>query len=292
MAVATVGFFDGVHIGHRYFLQKLQTMAKELNTGSVVFSFSVSPRRILHSDYIPQLLTTKEERLQLLQQTGVDRVVMLDFERLQHLTAHDFLCMIHHDYGVDTLLMGYDHRFGSDGLTAFADYEKASVGTGVGLLQMEQYAEERVSSTLIRNLLSEGNVEEANHLLGYSYCIAGKVVEGKHIGRTLGFPTANIKLLSQDKLLPMAGVYKVLVYLQNESYAGLLNIGTNPTVGNNRLSIEVYIVGFDKNIYGEPIEVHLLSFVRKECRFGSLEALQQQIKQDLASLHIRQGADF
>lgn len=282
MAVATVGFFDGVHLGHRYLLQKLQTMAKELNTASVVFSFSVSPRRILHSDYIPQLLTTKEERLQLLQQTGVDRVVMLDFERLQHLTAHDFLCMIHRDYGVDTLLMGYDHRFGSDGLTAFADYEKASVGTGVGLLQMEQYAEEKVSSTLIRNLLSEGNVEEANHLLGYSYCIAGKVVEGKHIGRTLGFPTANIALSDKDKLIPASGVYTAEVMVQNRYYKGLLNIGSNPTTGDNHLSIEVYIIGFSGTVYGEPITVRMQRFLRHECKFDSLEALQAQIERDLA----------
>lgn len=282
MAVATVGFFDGVHLGHCYLLQKLQTMAKELNTASVVFSFSVSPRRILHSDYIPQLLTTKEERLQLLQQTGVDRVVMLDFERLQHLTAHDFLCMIHRDYGVDTLLMGYDHRFGSDGLTAFADYEKASVGTGVELLQMEQYTEEKVSSTVVRCLLTEGKIAEANRLLGYAYSLSGTVVEGKHIGRTLGFPTANIALSDKDKLIPASGVYTAEVMVQNRYYKGLLNIGSNPTTGDNHLSIEVYIIGFSGTVYGEPITVCMQRFLRHECKFDSLEALQAQIERDLA----------
>lgn len=288
MSVATIGFFDGVHTGHRYLLRELQTVAQEQGETSLVLTFRRHPREVLHRDYVPQLLTTPDERFRLLQQTGVDRVEMLQFEDIQQLTAQEFLLFIHQHYGVDTLLMGYDHHFGSDRLTDFSLYEQAAWKAGVALRQVSCYAAaDKVSSTTIRRLLKEGSIAAANRLLGYAYRLSGQVVEGRHIGRTLGFPTANIALSCEHKLVPCGGVYKVQVEWEGQCYDGLLNIGTNPTVGGEHLTLEAYIFDFDKDIYGATIQVSLLSFLREERKFASLEELQQQIQQDFARVRLQ-----
>lgn len=294
--IATIGFFDGVHKGHRYLFKQLNEESAARGLKPLIVTFEEHPRTVLQSDYIPKLLSTKEERKALLSAYG--EVVMLRFSTIRDLTAEQFMIRLKEEYGVEVLLMGYDHRFGSDGLRNPEDYCRVGAKQGIEVLRMEEYQDgtQHVSSTEIRTALEKGDVERAKELLGRPYALFGKVVHGKGLGRTIGFPTANIEPEEPNKIIPMAGVYEVKVKgerlkdegvneLANERVSGLgvtgiCNIDAKGT-------IEVHLLGYKGNLYGQNLTIQFMQFMRKERQFHSLDELQQQIKADVdSSLHL------
>ena len=306
--IATIGFFDGVHKGHRYLFKQLNEEAAARGLKPMIVTFEEHPRTVLQSDYIPKLLSTKEERKALLSAYG--EVVMLRFSTIRDLTAEQFMIRLKEEYGVEVLLMGYDHRFGSDGLRNPEDYCRVGAKHGIEVLRMEEYqaGTQHVSSTEIRTALEKGDVERAKELLGRPYALFGKVVHGKGLGRTIGFPTANIEPEEPNKIIPMAGVYLVRVRgewsLVNGEWSlvngewSLVNGEWSLVSGDCSLvkgicnvdakgTIEVHILDYKGDLYDQPLEIQFERFIREERQFHSLDELQQQIKADVdSSLHL------
>ena len=229
------------------------------------------------------MLTTNAERKALIEQYS--EVCFLDFSAVQHLTAEQFMRYLHDEQDVAALLIGYDHHFGSDRLKGFAEYEKIARKIGLHVERAHECLVDSfpVSSSRIRKLLAASQIDQVNRLLGYTYSISGIVEHGNAIGKTLGFPTANIRLNSA-KQLPASGVYSVMAQVDGVEYKGVANIGTNPTVGNEHLSLEVHLLDFQGDLYGEVLQISFLSFLREERQFASLEELKKQIKKDIQSL--------
>ena len=282
--VATIGFFDGVHVGHRFLIKELQDWGKELNMPSAVITFPEHPRQVLHSDYRPRLLDTFQEKMERLETTGIDYCIALDFTyELSLYSAADFIRLLAEEYHVKGLLIGYDHRFGHDRSDGFEQYVEYGGQVGMEVRKASPYDEEniRVSSSEIRRLLQEGKVEMANALLTYPYQLRGRIVSGYKVGRTIGFPTANIEVDSPYKLLPKVGVYAVWVELLGKRYKGMLYIGKRPTLQNgDNLTIEVNILGFSGNAYNDEITVSFVYAVREDKTFESVEALREQLERD------------
>ena len=284
-AIATIGFFDGVHKGHRYLFEQLRGFAGQYDERALIFTFLQHSRSVLTHD-CPPLLTTTEERERML--GGYGDVHVFDFAEVQPLTALQFLDYLADRWKVRHLLMGYNHHFGSDGRMSDEQYADIARQVGMKVLRAEPYSENdlRPSSTKIRNLLLQGDVAEANAMLGYDYQLTGRVVHGRMIGRQIGFPTANI-MPAADKLIPKAGVYRVEVRSQMSevrSQMALVNIGTNPTVGNTHQTIEVHIPGFEGDLYNQTLTLQFVERIRGEQRFDSLEELREQINKDLKSI--------
>lgn len=282
--VATIGFFDGVHVGHRFLIKELQDWGKELNMPSAVITFPEHPRQVLHSDYRPKLLDTFQEKMERLETTGIDYCIALDFTyELSLYSAADFIRLLAEEYHVKGLLIGYDHRFGHDRSDGFEQYVEYGGQVGMEVRKASPYDEGniRVSSSEIRRLLQEGKVEMANALLTYPYQLKGRIVSGYKVGRTIGFPTANIEVDSPYKLLPKVGVYAVWVELLGKRYKGMLYIGKRPTLQNgDNLTIEVNILGFSGNAYNDEITVSFVYAVREDKAFESVEALREQLERD------------
>jgi len=284
---ATIGFFDGVHKGHRFVIDNLKRVADKQECKSMVITFERHPRQVVHSDWQPQLLTTLEERIHLLDQTSVDVLVVLRFdEAMAALSARDFMSkVLHDDLYVTTLLTGYDNRFGHDRSEGFEDYVAFGKQLGIEVLQgdaldVEQY---RVSSSVIRRLLTDGDVAEAAHCLGRYYSLTGMVVHGEQVGRRIGFPTANVQSDCDERLVPASGVYAVLVELEatpSRWYHGMMNIGTRPTFGVHHPTFEVNILDFEGDLYGQRLRIRFIERLRSEQRFESPEALATQIEKD------------
>lgn len=293
--IATIGFFDGVHKGHRYLFKQLNEEAAARGLKPLIVTFEEHPRTVLQSDYIPKLLSTKEERKALLSAYG--EVVMLRFSTIRDLTAEQFMIRLKEEYGVEVLLMGYDHRFGSDGLRNPEDYRRVGAKQGIEVLRMEEYQDgtQHVSSTEIRTALEKGDVEQAKELLGRPYALFGKVVHGKGLGRTIGFPTANIEPEEPNKIIPMAGVYEVKVKGERLKDEGVNELANERVSGlgvrgmcniDSQGVIEVHLLGYKGNLYGQNLTIQFMQFIRKERQFHSLDELQQQIKADVdSSLH-------
>ncbi len=282
--VATIGFFDGVHVGHRFLIKELQDWGKELNMPSAVITFPEHPRQVLHSDYRPKLLDTFQEKMERLETTGIDYCIALDFTyELSLYSAADFIRLLAEEYHVKGLLIGYDHRFGHDRSDGFEQYVEYGGQVGMEVRKASPYDEGniRVSSSEIRRLLQEGKVEMANALLTYPYQLRGRIVSGYKVGRTIGFPTANIEVDSPYKLLPKVGVYAVWVELLGKRYKGMLYIGKRPTLQNgDNLTIEVNILGFSGNAYNDEITVSFVYAVREDKTFESVGALREQLERD------------
>ena len=278
--IATTGFFDGVHLGHRLVIERLVSEARERGDESLVVTFWPHPRAVLQDGARElRLLTTLEEKKALLAGLGVDRIEVLDFSRrFAALTAEQYLRDILRDrFDVTTLLVGYDNRLGSDRLTASALAALAQ-SLGIELLELPPYQD--ISSTRIRKALEDGDIASATAMLGYGYSLQGVVVAGNRLGRTIGFPTANMKLYEPLKLVPAHGVYAVDVEVLGQKYRGMTNIGTRPTVGGTFSTIETHILDFDEDIYGLPLRITFLRRIRDEVHFPSLDALRAQLEQD------------
>jgi riboflavin kinase/FMN adenylyltransferase len=286
--IATTGFFDGVHLGHRLVIERLVSEAHARGDESLVVTFWPHPRAVLQDGARElRLLNTLDEKTELLRSLGVDRVQVLDFTRsFAALTAEQYLRDVLRDrFGVTTLLMGYDNRLGSDRLTA-ASLKPAADGMGVELMELPPLsfrpgeASGEISSTQIRTALEHGDIDSAEKMLGYAYSLTGAVVAGNRLGRTIGFPTANMKLYEPLKLVPGRGVYAVDVEVLGRKFRGMTNIGTRPTVGGLTTSVETHILDFDEDIYGLPLRVTFLRRLRDEVRFPSLEELKAQLEKD------------
>ena len=280
----TIGFFDGVHQGHRYLLQQLEEMASDEGLSAIAVTFDRHPKEVVSKDFAPSLLTTQAEKLSLLSESFKGEIVVLPFtQELSSLTAKEFMqSVLREKMNAKMLLMGYNHRFGHGGGT-LEEYVAWGREADIEVRMAKALEGEKVSSSRIRNLIAEGNVEKANTLLGYRYFMTGSIVEGKQIGRQIGFPTANLSLPKQ-KLLPACGVYAVGVEMTNGTRkSGMLCIGHRPTVeANGELSIEVHIFDFDGNLYGKEIRLEFIGRLREERRFSSLEELQLQLRRDAA----------
>ena len=284
MVVAT-GFFDGVHTGHRLVIEQLVRAAAVRGDESMVITFWPHPRNVLQKEARSlRLLTTLQEKKRMLQELGVDHVEVLPFTKdFSAMTTQEYLRMLMERFGAKTVLLGYDNRVGSD---AMNPDQVAVTAEDLGLEvirtamvpSVEGYA---VSSTKIRNLLEAGDVQGAASMLGYDYSLHGVVVAGNRIGRTIGFPTANMQLYEPLKLVPGNGVYFVKVETVGKSLFGMCNIGHRPTVSaGNARTIETNIFGFDEDIYGLDIRITFLRKIRDEVRFASLDELKAQLSRD------------
>lgn len=282
---ATIGFFDGVHRGHQFMIDSLTTMAHAQGRQSLVITFDRHPRQVVHADYVPQLITTTDEKLQLLHATAAGRIEVLHFDaQMAQLSAYEFMRQVLHEkYGVAMLLTGYDNRFGHNRAEGFADYVRYGEEMGMEVRQNTPIDIDgmRVSSSLIRRLIVEGNITEANNCMGHPYSITGSVAHGFQEGRRIGFPTANIVPESAEKLVPGNGVYATRVSVEGgEWMPAMLNIGTNPTFQRQQTTIEAHIIGFEGDIYGRKVRVEFGRKLRDEQRFESVEALQKQLETD------------
>lgn len=275
--IATIGFFDGVHKGHQFLFEHLGQLASERGLEPLIVTFEDHPRRALDADYVPRLLTSLEERTAKLNQYG--EVLVFPFEAIQPLSAKEFMLRLRDEYGVTALLMGYDHRFGSDRLKHPQDYRHIGEQCGVEVITLSEYTEGEwhVSSTEIRMALETGNIAVANELLGHPYSLRGRVVHGKAIGRTIGFPTANIEPLDPHKVIPKFGVYVALVNTPTMDDApSFVNI-------NKKGLIEVHIPSFKGDLYNQILKIRFVRFLREEKHFENIEELREQIKDDIDS---------
>jgi riboflavin kinase/FMN adenylyltransferase len=285
--VVTMGIFDGVHRGHKTLLERLVSKAKEANGESVVITFSPHPRLILDQKKENlSFLTTMEEKMVLLENADVDHLIVIEFNRdFSNIPACDFVKdVLVEKIGMKMLLIGFNHHFGKKGEGDFNTMKACSEMFGFQVEQVQGlYTEEgTISSSSIRDALLKGKLDDANRWLGYTYSVRGTVVEGRKIGRILGYATANIKPDYRYKMIPANGVYAVKVEIGGSILPGMLSIGTNPTVNNDpRIrSIEVHILNFDENIYGKTISVLFIKRLRDEKKFVSTEALAEQMKAD------------
>lgn len=283
-SVATIGFFDGVHLGHRYLINQVKLAASQNGWSSSIITFPVHPRQVIQSDYQPQLLSSPEEKIELLASTGVDNCILLPFTReLSLLTAKEFMQLLYNDYKVRMLVIGYDHRFGHNRAETFEDYCRYGRELGIHIMQATAYTQEqdKVSSSAIRRALLTGDIPTATKYLGYNYFVEGVVVNGYKVGRKIGFPTANLQVDLPNKLIPSIGVYAVRVFVNDDTYKGMLNIGHRPTLNNGtNLSIEVHILNFEGNIYEQPMRIEFIDFLRPETKFSSVDELILQIQKD------------
>ncbi len=284
--VATIGFFDGVHRGHRFLIDQVKNLATERGLASTLITFAEHPRKVMRADFQPTLLTTPAEKESLLRSTGVDRCEVLHFTpELSCLSACEFMSQVlKQQLHVQILVIGYDHRFGHNRSEGFDEYCSYGRELGIEVMKAEACTLDGlldISSSVIRAFLHEGEVEAATRCLGYPYFLEGRVVDGYKVGRTLGFPTANLCVEHPDKLVPAQGVYAVKVTVEGKSYKGMLNIGNRPTLDNGgRQSIEVHILNFSSDIYRQTVRVELVKRLRGECKFASLEALTAQLALD------------
>ena len=284
--VVTIGSFDGVHKGHVQVIESLKRVAQHLKGETVIISFEPHPREVLYPmEKRPGILTTLEEKIAILSAYGVDHLIILPFTRsLAELEYADFVRHILIDkIGMKGLVVGYDHRFGKNREGTFEKLKELAVKYDFYLEQEKVYEENQIniSSTKIRNALLIGDIDRVNEFLGYAYSITGKVVAGDKIGRTIGFPTANIQLKDDRKLLPASGVYAVQVRIGPEEYKGMLNIGVRPTVSSSGVvRIEVHIFDFDADLYGQEIQLAFKARIRGERKFNGVEELSLQLERD------------
>ena len=285
-SVATIGFFDGVHRGHRFLINNVVKEAASRGLLSTVVTFDRHPRQVLGSDFQPRLLSTNEEKMLLLSKTGVERCVMLPFsEQMAQMTAYDFMKKILRErLGVQVLIIGYDNRFGHNRSEGFDDYVRYGREMGIEVMSAQSFLLHgiNVSSSVIRSFLQEGEIEMAENCLGYPYFFTGKVVKGFRVGHELGFPTANIEQDNMLKMIPSPGVYAVKVRIEGtvELKHAMMNIGTRPTFNGTQQTLEVYILNFNDDIYGKMISVAFVHKLRNERQFASKEALSEQLVKD------------
>ena len=304
--IATIGFFDGVHLGHCHLINMLKKVARERSVQSCVITFDRHPRQVVQPEWCPDMLTTLDEKTQLLKATGIDRCEVLHFDReMASQSARD--CMLHtlkERLGVSILVTGYDNRFGHNRSEGFEDYVRYGKEIGIEVIKGEELTvgSTNVSSSSIRRMLKEGNIEDATRCLGHEYQLTGTVVAGEHIGRTIGFPTANIRPNDSSKLIPANGVYAVDVWSESEEdYSksevitrrrAMLNIGTRPTFDGKATTIEVHIPDFKGNLYGKTLTISFISKIREERRFDSPEALVEQLNKDLDIIIKHRGTEI
>jgi len=281
---ATIGFFDGVHLGHVHLLEELKSIAAERGLKSMAITFPEHPRQILQSDYRPRLLSTPQDKMRLLEQTGIDYCFPLHFtSALAMLDAETFMTdFLQKKLGVSTLLVGHDHHFGHDTSLSMDDYRQIGNKIGMEVIPADAYLYDGipVSSSRIRRELVAGNVKAANAMLGYRYTISGTVIHGMQNGRKMGFPTANLGPYCEFMQIPADGVYSALAKVDGETWPAMLNIGFRPTFEGKARTIEAHLLGFERDIYFHELTLEFVDFLRPERRFDSPEGLAAQLEAD------------
>ena len=284
---AAIGFFDGVHLGHRFLIRQVTTEAARRGLQPIAVSFEEHPRLALpNADYRPALLTTNAEKLRLLSQTGLSACALLHFDQqMARLTSREFMeRILRNELRVRCLIVGYDHHFGSDTSARFDDYVRSGRDLGIDVVREQPFdaAGLRVSSSVVRRLLKEGDVASAARCLGRCYTLEGTVVEGHHVGTPLGFPTANIRPDASAQLIPQRGAYAVLADVDGQTYKAMLNIGQRPTLNNgDEETIEAHLLHYTgAPLYGHRLRISFVKRLRPERRFNSLEALKAQLAAD------------
>lgn len=285
--IITIGTFDGVHIGHQKIIEQLIDNARKEYCESLILTFFPHPRMVLQEKSEIQLLNTIDERAELLKKSGLDNLIIHPFDKaFSRLSAEEFVKDILVDkLNIKKIVIGHDHRFGRNRTADINDliFFGEKYDFDVQQISAQEIQEVSVSSTKIRKALQDGNIVLANEYLGYDYFFTGIVQKGKQLGRTIGFPTANINIPENYKLIPKNGVYIVKSDFQNETTFGVMNIGTNPTVEGKNLSIEVYYLNHNSNLYGQKVKVSILAYVRDEKKFKSVDLLRQQLEKDVAT---------
>ena len=283
---ATIGFFDGVHLGHRYLIKQVVGAAKRQGLCPAVITFDRHPRQVVQTDYCPQLLSTFDEKLNLLASTGADRCIVLPFGAdMASLSAHDFMeSVLRRQLCVHTLVIGYDNRFGHNRSEGFEDYVAYGKELGMEVIKAEPLVIDGVSisSSVVRSLLQEGEVGLAEKCLGRRYSISGTVVHGNHIGTGLGFPTANLLSGCKEKLVPASGAYAVEVRIEGENTAhpAMMNIGTRPTFNGTETALEAHLLDFHGDIYARGVTVGFVARLRAERKFRNAAELAGQLRRD------------
>ncbi|AEA44079.1 bifunctional riboflavin kinase/FAD synthetase [Fluviicola taffensis] len=284
--ILTLGTYDGVHLGHQEIIRSLVEKARTENKESVLFTFDPHPRKVLYPEsYSVKLIDTVDEKLEKLKELGLDTVILFPFTKeFSRLSAMEFVRdVLVNQIGVSEMHIGHDHHFGKNREGSFQELQELGELYDFSVFQLPAIflEETAISSTKIRNAILDGNVEYANQLLGSSFVLQGKVVKGQQIGRTIGFPTANIDLDNTEKIVPKNGVYAAQVHIGSKSYHAVMNIGTRPTIANNgSVTIEVYLFDFNEDIYDQFIKVEVKQRIRDEQRFENIEDLKNQIQLD------------
>lgn len=283
-AVITIGTFDGVHEGHKKIVAQLKARAKEVNGETIVITFYPHPRKIVGDTSGVQLINTLEEKIQLLENENIDNVVVVPFnEKFSMLSPEAYITdFLYKKFKPNTLIIGYDHHFGYQRKGNYQLLEKygTTLNFSVQEIDAKVIAEVAISSTSIRKALLQADIDTAKKLLGYAYFFEGKVIEGDKIGRTIGYPTANLQLNDPEKLVPADGVYAVEIYRKKELLKGMMYIGSRPVVNGKRRVIEVNIFDFDENIYDEYLKIIFKSFIRKDLILSNLDNLKNQLYLD------------
>lgn len=282
--ILTLGTFDGVHVGHKKILERVTQNTENGKYESLVLTFFPHPRMVLHGQSEVKLLNTIDEKIDLLEKTGIQNLVIHPFdETFSRLTAEEFVQTVLVDrFQIQKIIIGHDHRFGRnrtadiDDLIAFGQQHDFEVEQ----ISVQEIDAVSISSTKIRNALMEGNMALANDYLGYDYFLTGIITKGKQLGRTIGFPTANLKIEENYKLIPQNGAYVVQSTIDQKTVYGMMNIGYNPTVAGENLSIEIHYFDFDEDIYNQKIAVSILERLRPEQKFGSVNLLKEQLEKD------------
>jgi len=291
-AAATIGFFDGVHCGHRYLIGRVIDEARADGLASMVITFARHPRQVIDTHYVPRLLSTPEMKIERLAETGIDRCTVLDFDRrMAALTAREFMIhILSSRLNVRKLIIGYDNRFGHDRSESIDDYCAYGRTLGIEVVKSCGITVDgiRVSSSVIRNAIERGDLTEANRCLGYAYTLSAHVSHGFRNGHRLGFPTANLDMDEVCQLLPQIGVYATRVRIEGECelHPAMTSVGTRPTFDGTHLSVETYILDFDADLYGRKLEVAFLKRIRGEKKFADLQQLRTQMADD--ERHIRE----
>lgn len=283
-SIVTIGTFDGVHIGHKKIIQKLIQNTLNNNCQSVVLTFFPHPRMILQHQSDIKLLNTIDEKILLLKNAGLENLIIQKFDMaFSQLSAEEFVAnVLVKQMNVQKIIIGHDHRFGKNRTANFEDlvFYGNKYGFEVEQISAQEINEVSVSSTKIRNAIIDGNIKLANGYLGYNYFLSGTIIRGKQLGRTIGFPTANIQIEESYKLIPKIGVYIVSSLIDKKLVYGIMNIGFNPTVDGENFSVEVYFLDFDTDLYDKIICVSVLERIRSEQKFDSLELLKLQLEKD------------
>jgi len=283
--IVTVGTFDGVHFGHQKIIQRLQKIAKKNNGESVLLTFDPHPRKILLNDQGLKLIHTINEKINILENLGLDHLVIypftLEFSKFSAKRYIDELLI--QKLGTYTLVIGYDHHFGNDregNIDLLKKYEKSNPFY-LEEIKAHEIEEIKISSTKVRSAIEKGNIHLVNDYCGHFYEFSGEVVRGNGIGKTIGTPTANIKLNSNEKIIPLDGVYAVVCLIKDANYKGIMNIGFKPTVDEGqKRTVEIHLFDYEKDIYGQDLRTKVIERIRDEVKFNSLKELKSQILKD------------
>lgn len=284
-AVITIGTFDGVHLGHRQIISRLKAEAIKVGGETVIITFHPHPRKVVSSVITGvRLINTLTERIELLENTGIDHLVVVPFtDYFANQTADEYIRdFLVEKFNPHTIIIGYDHRFGKDRSGNFTLMEERSNSYGYQIQEIPEHLQDaiKVSSTNIRNAILHSQIEEANKLLGYNFFFEGEVVHGDKIGRTLGYPTANLKSIDEEKIVLGDGIYAVYVTVDSNMYKGMMSIGFRPTINGKKRVAEANLFGFDEEIYGKVIRVSVKKYLRCEEKYENLEALKIQLHKD------------